>query len=71
MKRSTDRDIESLIVKSDIPDRAMVATQRGVILEHRLRGLPLVLWRDGKVVEVPADEVELPEEDPLFAAAEP
>lgn len=69
MTRRTDRDIEKLIVESDIPERAMVATQRAVILEHRLRGLPLVLWRDGQVVEVPADSVELPEEDPLFASS--
>lgn len=71
MTRTADKDIESIIMDGDIPDRAMVATQRAVILEHRLRGLPLVLWRDGKVVEVPADSVELPEEDPLFAPAEP
>jgi hypothetical protein len=71
MTRRADKDIESIILDGDIPDRAMVATQRAVILEHRLRGLPLVLWRDGKVVEVPADSVELPEADPLFASAEP
>lgn len=65
------RDIERLLMETDIPERAMIATQRAVILEHRLRGLPLVLWRDGKVVEVPADSVEPPEEDPLFAPAEP
>lgn len=71
MTRPADKDIESIIKDGDIPDRAMIATQRAVILEHRLRGLPLVLWRDGKVVEVSADSVELPEEDPLFASAEP
>lgn len=71
MTRDRNGDIERLIVEGEVPDRAMVATHRSVILEHRLRGLPLVLWRDGKVVEVPADEVELPEEDPLFASVVP
>lgn len=70
MTRRADKDIESIIMDGDIPNRAMVATQRAVILEHRLRGLPLVLWRDGKVVEVPADSVELPEADPLFDSVE-
>ena len=70
MTRRADKDIESIIMDGDIPNRAMVATQRAVILEHRLRGLPLVLWRDGKVVEVPADSVELPEADPLFDPVE-
>lgn len=65
-----DVDIERLIVEERIFDRAMVATQRRVILEHRMRGLPLVLWRDGKVVSVPADSVELPPEDPLFPMPE-
>jgi len=66
--RGSDSDIERLILEGEIPERAMVATQRSVILEHRLRGIPLVLWRDGKVAEVPADSVELPEEDPLFTS---
>lgn len=70
MTRRADKDIECIIMDGDIPNRAMVATQRAVILEHRLRGLPLVLWRDGKVVEVPADSVELPEADPLFDSVE-
>jgi hypothetical protein len=65
-----DVDIERLIVEERIFDRAMIATQRRVILEHRMRGLPLVLWRDGKVVSVPADSVELPPEDPLFPMPE-
>jgi len=70
MTRRAGKDIESIIMDGDIPNRAMVATQRAVILEHRLRGLPLVLWRDGKVEEVPADSVELPEADPLFDSVE-
>ena len=42
-------------------DRAMVAAQRRVILRHRQLGIPLVLWRDGQVVEVDPETVELPE----------
>jgi hypothetical protein len=32
-----------------------------VILRHRQLGVPLVLWQNGMVTEVPADMVELPE----------
>jgi len=42
-------------------DRAMVAAYRRTVLRHRAAGVPLVVWRDGRVVEVPADKVELPE----------
>lgn len=41
-------------------DRAVVAAHRRVILRHRQLGLPLVIWQGGKVVEIPADRVELP-----------
>jgi hypothetical protein len=29
-----------------------------VIQEHKRLGIPLVLWRDGKVVNVPAEQAE-------------
>lgn len=38
----------------------MVAARRRVIQRHRQLGLPLVIWRDGQVVEVPPESVELP-----------
>ena len=44
----------------DAIDRAFVAAYRRTVLRHRLLGAPLVVWRDGKVVEVSADDVELP-----------
>lgn len=30
------------------------------VRKHKLLGQPIVVWRDGKVVWVPADEIELP-----------
>lgn len=30
----------------------------GVIAEHKRLGLPLAIWRDGKVVEISAEEAE-------------
>jgi hypothetical protein len=30
----------------------------GVIQEHKRLGMPLLQWRDGKVVEVPPEEAE-------------
>ena len=41
-------------------DRAMVVPRRRVILKHRQLGVPLAIWRVGRVVEVLAESVELP-----------
>ena len=41
-------------------DRAIVAAHRKVVLRHRRLRIPLVIWRDNRVVEVPAESVELP-----------
>jgi hypothetical protein len=44
-------------------DRAIVAAQRRVVLRHRQLKVPLVIRRDGKMVEVDPESVELPGED--------
>jgi hypothetical protein len=46
----------------DLPleERALMALEAAVehvIEEHAREGLPLYIWRDGKVVAVPADEL--------------
>jgi hypothetical protein len=38
---------------------AMKAAVEKVIEEHAREGLPLYIWRDGKVVAVPAEELRL------------
>jgi hypothetical protein len=35
---------------------AMKAAMEGVVEEHLREGLPLYIWRDGKIVAVPAEE---------------
>jgi hypothetical protein len=36
---------------------ALKAAVEKVIVEHARRGLPIYVWRDGKVVEVPPEEL--------------
>jgi hypothetical protein len=31
------------------------------IAEHKRRGNPIAIWRDGKVVVIPAEEIVVPE----------
>ena len=62
MKRPS-HEIASIIRDGTAIDRAIVAAARRVILRHRELGLPLVIWRDGQVVEVPPESVDLPDVD--------
>jgi hypothetical protein len=41
---------------------AMRQAVRDTVREHKLLGYPIVVWRDGKVVWVPPEEIVLPEE---------
>ncbi len=36
---------------------ALKAAVEKVIVEHARQGLPIYVWRDGRVVEVPPDEL--------------
>jgi len=42
-----------------------------VIRRHRQLGVPLVIWRDGQVVEVSPESVELPADTEGSNAGEP
>lgn len=60
MNRRPSRDIERSIRDGTVIDRAIVAARGRVIRRHRLLGVPLVIWRGGRVVEVSPESVELP-----------
>jgi len=44
--------------------RAEEALRKAVaeaIAEHRRNGIPIAIWRDGKVVRIPAEQIEVRE----------
>lgn len=55
-------DIDAVMQDDKAVNQAFVAAYRRTVLRHRHLGLPLVVWQDGHVVEVSADDVELPPE---------
>ena len=57
------KDPERILRDGEALERAIVVAQRRVVLRHRQLGIPIAIWRDGKVVELPAESVELPGED--------
>lgn len=56
------KDPEQILRDGEALKRALIAARRRAVLRHRQLGIPVAIWRDGKVVEVPADSVELPGE---------
>jgi len=48
------------VVEMPISERGLMALKvavKKVIEEHARQGLPIYVWRDGKVVEIPPDEL--------------
>ncbi len=62
MSKREEKDIGAIMANGEVLDRALAAAQRDAIRRHRLFGVPVAIWRDGKVVIVPAEEIQLPDE---------
>ena len=46
-----------------IADQAVIAMKRAVIKvmqEHKQLGLPLSVWKNGKIVRIPASKIKIP-----------
>ena len=39
------------------------------LADHRLHGIPIAVWRDGKVVRIPADQIEVREPQVEYRAS--
>ena len=59
----SSRDIRRMMVEGNWVDEALEAAAVRAIRMHRALGIPLAIWRDGKVVLVMADDL-LPSERP-------
>jgi hypothetical protein len=59
----TDRKFREDLKDVPLEVKAEMALKEAVaeaIAEHKRRGNPIALWRDGKVVIVPPDEIVVP-----------
>ena len=61
MTRPRDVDIQDAFKRGTPIDEAMNQAARDAVLAHKRAGVPLVVWRDGRVQLVSPDEFE---EDP-------
>ncbi len=50
-------DVEAIAANGDVIDDVMQEVGRQEMLRRKRLGLSVVIWRDGKVVTVPPDEI--------------
>jgi hypothetical protein len=50
-------DIAKLFEQGAPIDEALARAGRDARLKHKQLGVPLVVWRDGQVVEIPPEEI--------------
>ena len=63
MQETAKKDIGQLLDDREGMDRALARAVRQAVLQHKRAGNPVAIWRDGKVVWVNPDEIELPHEN--------
>jgi len=49
-------------------EKALKEAVAEAIVEHKRKGIPIVVWRDGKVVEIAPDQIEVREPQAEYAA---
>ncbi len=60
---SIDEDIAGRFTNSQEVLRLTQQAVRAAVMEHKRVGNPIAIWRDGRVVWVPAEEIEVPPEE--------
>jgi len=65
MKTDRREDIGELFRQGEPIDRAVRMAARDAVALHKRMDQPMPVWRDGKTVWIPPEEIEIPPEDPL------
>ena len=50
--------VQEGVVTAQKAERALKRAVKGVVAERKLRGQPLIVWQDGKVVKIPANRLK-------------
>ena len=59
MKEPPRDDIARVILDGPSIDRAIMAARRRVVRRHLRAGVPLAVWKDGRVVHLQPDSAEV------------
>jgi len=63
-----NQDVQEAFESGERIDRAMNRAFFAAVRLHRLHGVPMALWEDGKVRQVDPFTIALPEEERIHAA---
>jgi hypothetical protein len=61
MSENTPKDVRAIMLDGTAIQRALCASWIKTLVRHKRLGNPIVVWRDGKVVWIPAEEIEIPD----------
>ena len=59
VRRSSKKDIGKIFKEGTLIDEALKEAVRKAMLQHKRNGNSVVTWRNGKVVWIPADRIEV------------
>jgi len=54
------KDIAKIFAEGKLIDKALRLAAREALLRHKQAGVPIVVWRRGKVVRIPASQIKVP-----------
>jgi hypothetical protein len=57
MEKSETKDIGQIFRDGTAIEEAVERAYRRAVRQHRQNGVPMIFWENGKIVEVPADQL--------------
>lgn len=62
MKAKKPKDMAAIFREGTLIKKALAAGVREALRRHKQAGCPIVVWRNGRTVWVPADKIKVPGE---------
>jgi hypothetical protein len=62
MNSDEQKDVRSIMLDTNLVEQALQKAVVQAMIRHKRLGNPIVVWRDGKVVWIPAEEIEIPDD---------
>ena len=53
------KDISKIFAEGKLIDKALRMAGREALLRHKTAGVPIVVWRRGKIVRIPASKIKV------------
>jgi len=63
MIRKAQKSVSEIFSDRTLIDKALARGVRDALLFHKRIGNPIAVWRDGQVVHIPPEEIQIPDID--------